>query len=362
MTAGTRKIGGLTYINTSCGRGLSGFESTKTWSGGDSPDPRFPRENPYACHILIRNEPVVRWGARNEYTGTVSSCWGGAASFEPLPTGKLDELRTNSLKRVLGKYKLHDFNMAIFLGELPETVGTVADSAFAIFRSYREVRKGRFGRAVKILRDINSSRDRGFSIDKYASSNWLALRYGWIPLIGDAFSAVEAYEATLGASRKKRKKLFRGRSKFVRKARSASAGPSSRTVNYDQVLLRTEAQPTTLQSLGFLDPELVAWELVPFSFVVDWFYDVSTYLELRAVLPKIQASYILTTKEHSLNLGYDGFSQFRIETVDVKRTIQSSVAVPPPRLKDPFEIKNTMVRLTDAVALGIALTRKHFTR
>lgn len=358
MTAGTRKIGGLTYINTACGYTLSGFEAKKTWSGGDSPDPRFPRENPFTCNILIRNEPVFKWGDKGQYTGTVSSCWGGSPNFEPLPPGKLDELRTNSLKRVLGKYKLHDFNMATFLGELPETVGTVADSALAIFRSYREVRKGRFGKAVKILRDINSSRDRDFSIDKYASSNWLALRYGWIPLIGDAFSAAEAYEATSGASRKKRKKFFRGRSKFVRKARAPTAGPSSRTVHYDQVLLRTEAQPTTLQSLGFSDPELVAWELVPFSFVVDWFYSVGTYLELRAVLPKTQASYILTTKEHSLNLGYGGISQFRIESVVVKRTIQSSVAVPPPRLKDPFEIKNAMVRITDAVALGLALTRK----
>lgn len=358
MTAGTRKIGGLTYINSTCGYTLSGFEAEKIWSGGDSPDPRSRQENPFTCSILIRNEPVFKWGDKGQYTGTVSSCWGGSPDFEPLPPGKLDELRINSLKRVLGKYKLHDFNMATFLGELPETVGTVADSALAIFRSYREVRKGRFGKAVKILRDINNSRDRDFSIDKYASSNWLALRYGWIPLIGDAFSAVEAYEATSKASRGKRKKFFRGRSKFVRKARAPTAGPSSRTVHYDQVLLRTETQPTTLQSLGFSDPELVAWELVPFSFVVDWFYSVGTYLELRAVLPETQASYILTTKEHSLNLGYGGISQFRIESVVVNRTIQSSVAVPPPRLKDPFEIKNTMVRITDAVALGFALTRK----
>lgn len=364
MTVGKSTVGALNKVETSCGLADVGYLETRRWNGSDSPNPFSKRENPYSCEIVIRSEPLIKWGQYKQFTGTVSSCFGGSPSFDPLPAGKLDELRFNSLKRVLGKYKLHDFNMATFLGELPETVNQVGDSALAIFRSYRAARKGRFGKAVKILRDINTSRSRDFVIDKYASSNWLALRYGWMPLIGDAFSAVEAYESTTAEGKRKRKAFFRGRSKFVRKARSPEAGPSSRIVHYDQVLLRTEAKPTLLQSLGFSDPELVAWELLPFSFVVDWFIDVGSYLELRAVLPQTQATYILTTKEHYVAKGYSIPSQrvdapdFRAESISLERTVQHSVQVPPPRFKDPFEVKNAMARLTDAITLGLSLTRK----
>jgi len=364
MTTGTRTFGALVPTSTNCGMAVSGYEERRSWTGSDSPNLFSKRENPYSCDITIRNEPVIRWGRNGMYSGTVSSCFGGAVNYEPLPAGALDLLRTNSLKRVMGKYKLHDFNLATFLGELPETCEMVGESAIAIMRSYKAVRKGRFSKAVKILRDINNQRDRSFSVDKHATSNWLALRYGWMPLIQDSYNAVGAYESTTVAAKRKRKAFFRGRSKLVRKALSATTGPSSRIVHTDQVLLRTEAKPTTLQSLGLSNPELVAWELLPFSFVVDWFIGIGTWLELRAVLPQTQATYILTTKVHELNVGYKNPSQwvdapgFRVEGISLRRTVQNSIQIPPPRFKDPFEVKNAMVRITDAITLGLALTRK----
>lgn len=362
MTTGVRTIGALYPTHTSCGTAYVGTLHSRSWNGTDSL-PGQLRENPYSCDISVTVKPLIKWGPQLQYTGEVSTCFGGSADFEPLPSGKLSELRNNSLKRVVGKYKMHDFNMATFLGELPETVDMVGSSALAVFRSYRAVRKGRFHQAVKILRDINVGRNRTFKVDRHASSNWLALRYGWMPLLSDAYSAVDAYESTT-KSDTARGALFRGRSKFVRKARSVTTSPSSRYVHYDQVILRTRVKPTLLQSLGFSDPELVAWELLPFSFVVDWFYNIGSYLEMRAVLPRTESAYILTTMEHSLNSGYsdprrNAFAPlFRIESRSIRRTVSSSVVVPPPRLKNPFEIKNNMTRLTDALALGLAVTRR----
>jgi len=43
------------------------------------------------------------------------------------------------------------------------------------------------------------------------------------------------------------------------------------------------------RSLGLYDPLSVAWELVPFSFVADWFIPIGTYLDNLAAIPNISA-------------------------------------------------------------------------
>lgn len=355
MTSGTRQTAGLQPISTSCGPTPWGIVTTRSWSGGDSADLDSKSENPYSCDIVDRVEPLIKWGPNLQYTGTVSGCWGGYAGFPPLPPGALDLLRTKSLSRLLEGYKSHNFNLAVFLGELPESAKMIAGSAVSVFKAYRLVKKGRFGSAVDVLIEANREKGRIFKIDKSASSAWLALRYGWIPLLSDSYSACEAYESVVKA--KPFGFTFRGRSKLVRRATSQYVAPESRITNKDQVILLTRTKPTTLQSLGFDDPLSVAWELLPFSFVVDWFYAVGTYLELRATLPSTQSKYIYTTTQKTFNHGQyrpeDRVSvpEYKYDLVSMRRTVSEVLIVPPPRIRNPFDIKEPLNRLSDALAL-----------
>lgn len=58
------------------------------------------------------------------------------------------------------------------------------------------------------------------------------------------------------------------------------------------------------QSLGLLDPLTLAWELIPFSFVVDWFLPVGTYLSQLTALNglTLMNGFTSYTTDYSVNL------------------------------------------------------------
>lgn len=270
----------------------------------------------------------------------------------------------------MGKYKQHDFNLGTFLGELPETAEAVASAGISIFKAYREVRKGRFGKAVTILRKANAEKGRTFTVDKTSSSAWLSLQFGWIPLVGDAYSAADAYKK--GATRPKVTKI---RSHTTFKRRVATGGKAPGGLMYvdrlyetysKRVILKTTYQPSVYDQLGLTNPALIAWELLPFSFLVDYFVGIGDWLELHTVLPNRSSSYINTQffrselsgiKQNPVNSGYWFKPEnvtCRVNEIQMNRSVTSNPIIPPPQLKNPF-LK--LGKLANMVALGVALTR-----
>lgn len=122
------------------------------------------------------------------------------------------------------------------------------------------------------------------------TQRWLEYRYGWTPLISDVNNAISAIE-------KKRPALQTGRASSVQEF--------TETHHYDisqawQDIHVTEflAGSYTARGLGLaramtdlpvaVDPLVTAYELVPFSFVLDWFIDVGSWIQ--AVSPTALAS------------------------------------------------------------------------
>lgn len=107
---------------------------------------------------------------------------------------------------------------------------------------------------------------------------WLEYRYGWIPTLMDIDTLVNQPLGVPGT-------VCEGRA-FQRYEIN---GYKDSTGNYDQnghvsarvqalLIARSPFQKTATQ-YGIANPSLVAWEMVPYSFVVDWVFDVGGYLE-----------------------------------------------------------------------------------
>lgn len=358
MTTGSKNESYMSSVSTGCGTASVGSKSTRTWSGSD--DPSKTKENPYTTTRTKSVEPLIQWKNKSSSTwntGTVSTC--GFRTPAPDPTqAEKDLLRTRVLKGVLGKYKKHDFNASVFLGELPETVKMVSEPVLDVLRAYRHVRKGRFDKAVKIFK----TRDPAFRVDRHASNAWLSLQYGWLPAISDAYAAAEAYDAIV---REKPFTYIRARSKATKNfpAAKSTYNVGAVTMYGIAVILKTTYKQSIWESLGILNPAVLAWELLPFSFVLDWAYDIGSWLELVTTLPSGQGStYITTERIWKTEMGpvsttakdVKGSEGFRYSSVYLKRTISSAPGVPPPRLKNPFN--GTAKRVFDAVALARAVT------
>jgi len=184
-------------------------------------------------------------------------------------------------------------NAAVALGEGRKTVQMIADTARKLGTAYSAFRKGNFKKVAKTLGVKKPTGE--------AANNWLAWSYGWSPLLSDTKGLAElaAQHLALGG---------RGPRIKVRSSHAEGSGVDailatnqgttwlngSYRVTGDWVyqakaglLLELEYEGAAFAAqLGFgvTDPALLAWELIPFSFVFDWFVDVGSYLESASSL------------------------------------------------------------------------------
>lgn len=125
------------------------------------------------------------------------------------------------------------------------------------------------------------------------SSLWLEWRYGWGPLVMDIVSALKALDKARGP----RRFIARGLAKADLQSSSVKTRLTEGTAHYRvdvnqtrlaraYVLYEVSSELGALvNDFGVTDFPASAWELVPFSFVVDWFIPVGDWL--AALTPKI---------------------------------------------------------------------------
>jgi hypothetical protein len=125
------------------------------------------------------------------------------------------------------------------------------------------------------------------------ASNWLQLQYGWKPLLSD----IEGFLKIMGT--------MNGPTDFVQKVRGSATEslqvvdntypPGDGVIGFGNtgrstftlqtkvkfvIRFRMDSPLTALFSqTGFTNPISLAWELLPFSFVADWFLPIGDYFE-----------------------------------------------------------------------------------
>jgi hypothetical protein len=198
---------------------------------------------------------------------------------------------------------------------------------------------------------------------------WLEYRYGWLPLLYSTEDAVKAFKMKTESPLR-----FGHSSTTVDLSQSASeswtqdsgngSGTGTQTITGSRTYRGYAVAEviTGLQGDRFgADPITTAWELIPFSFVVDWFLGVGTWLtaispfqsaRLLGVAVSIKDSY---TKYQGWNISWSGAESGSFGTVSTEITVEqytraqygiSSWPVWNPRLSN--------VRLLDLSALVLA--------
>jgi hypothetical protein len=210
------------------------------------------------------------------------------------------DLSTRATQRALGKLKQQNVNLAVAFGERAATAEQVAIAAARMLKVLEAAVRLKPKTALKeIARILKVKAKRTFDPkahpDGKAASLLLEYQYGWKPMYSDVYgSMIELQE---------RDKRFEDRyhchvtgkmedytDTFVG-ARYSSALVSGllqgdcwiRTRMRNRCYTRLDyvlENPAlaTAASVGLTNPLEVAWELVPFSFVADWFIPIGSYL------------------------------------------------------------------------------------
>lgn len=312
--------------------------------------------NAYSLTV-IRATQTKGQGVSGSYMGTLETA--------PAPS---DNLVLEALNKLQENVRGHSFDAAVFAGEFPKTVQLVENTLYRLVQGVRYVRRGRIDLALRLFgakpqrRHRRNYREASTPLDnKAVSSLWLEIQYGWRPLINDCYEATKAYSAIADKPRKTRVK-----------------GAATTTYDWKQYLnggiiayhranisvkytVELREQITTARSLGLCDPTSVAWELVPFSFVADWFIPIGTYIENLAQIPKISGRYMrsdVTTNKvvcdglctGSLASYYCG-AKLREINFRISRTVPSSLVIPRPQFVGFEEGISAGKRIFNAIAL-----------
>lgn len=311
--------GGKT-ISLPGGYSVDGYYFSKSWNGanGKYSSPGVLKWNSYS---MTGVEQKYRHNAITN--GTLS-----ASSGIVTPTWTTnDELAL--ITQIASRYKSHSFNLGVAVAEGRQTVGLVRDTAVRVFNCVRSLKRGRFDLAARALgvsprksslglrfepkHDEVTRRlllNRRFRVhdpskltSKEISSMWLELQYGWKPLISDVYESAKAFSAIADQPRVDQF-TAKGSNSVTKSVNDSYADCTyNATAKFDcrVICRRTEVMPAA-RSLGLEDPATIAWELVPFSFVVDWFIPIGTYLEALHVAPTLSGAFLRTNRQQIIGM------------------------------------------------------------
>jgi hypothetical protein len=219
---------------------------------------------------------------------------GSTSILQPLPAAfygpsssdywPSNNLINKTVTKALLKARDQKVNLAVSLAEAHKSIDMITSSVTSIVSAYSALRKGNISKAFQSLGLTKRRTLKGTAF----SDRWLEMQYGWLPLLGDVHGAYEELTRTFRKHGIRFKVTARGSESSnatgIVKGQVAS-GPDQRwscqTEKRVQVILHYEvSNPYLLQAsaVGLINPFEIAWELIPFSFVIDWFIPVGNVL------------------------------------------------------------------------------------
>lgn len=393
MTSGSRSSGLDPGTHDFTGVGFR-----KTWSGTDGRteiSDGFLRTkwNDYTMSVRSRLRPSAQWDVYSRYVGPDDGqshpLWHdgledfGVSHFVDPNIHKLefdsnDELKL--LNKLQAKVKNHEFNLSVSLGELKDFVPMVADRLTKIAKAVRAIKRGDFATAARQF----GSKHNGISVSKTGKfsgaslrvgdipSVWLEMQYGWLPSLNDIFEAAKAFETLSKGPRK---------SLVTVSAKKFSVFNACTTPEHMEAMVRqtykryityemTEELSAPRQ-LGLIDPRSLVWELLPWSFVVDWSLPIGDYLDALATIPHLKGRFLRTDVRK-----YDGYFGIKylegthkwgsdwityavppfptydtLRATEMERTVLGALTVPTPTFKSWKQISGPRNRLANATSL-----------
>lgn len=283
-------------------------------------------------------------------TGNTSNYWNNTY----LENKSFTSHRDRALVKARLAMKDTSVNLGVAFAERNKTARMVGDNAIQLAKAMMKLRRKDWKGAARELGIYKPGKPRGKSV----TDRWLELQYGWKPLLSDVYGATEAL-----AKRPHSDWRVTGKGSSVDHIDNLHVEGlnqdrcETRCTGLRGSFVRIDAVPENdlliaLSALGITNPLFVGWELVPYSFVIDWFLPIGTFLDsLDAMLGYGATSTSLTNfsklrwdtvgipqPTHNMPYWYrstnltSGYKRY----VWVDRTVSDTVPLPTlPRFKDP---------------------------
>lgn len=270
-------------------------------------------------------------------------------------------------------------NIANMFAERKQAAKSIGNVLNTLVYTVRDLRRGNLSSAIRRMGGDPLSARKLRSKD--IAGQWLSLQYGWKPMLDDVYGIVMG----LHEREENRSKVFRASGRASSTTRmNASWGINAGTgkqigTRKGEVFVKytcrafPNAALASPAALGLTNPLVPLWEVVPWSFVVDWFLPVGTYLEqlsathgwtykdgcisiLKKNFQEAQYNFVKSFNEGVQERSYVISSYGLSSYVSFQRLIQSNFpTVSLPRFKNPLSVGHVL----NSIALLAGLTNHH---
>lgn len=374
--------------------GTRKYHYAKSWTGGDgktitNQHEKIQQWNAYRMSMskFLSSQPneIGTISDLGIYTKRTNHSWNTGGGSDPLalgyatfgdgsisntfPNSQFNLVWTNMeelelLQKMLKKVKGHTYDIGVALAEVDKLAGTVLGTIKNLCYGVDDLRKLRFAQFARRFGAKPPRRRANESLVlKDVSGRFLEMRYAWGPAIADAYEAAKAFEAISNGPRRQRFRASR------MKTRTADLH-----TNYGVVQQTVEAKKSYLyemyeemdvaRQLGLFHPGGVLWERLPWSFVIDWFIPIGTYLSLIGQVPGMKGRWCVSRTLRHTSSGIitqspepwawtiaSPFPNHNMERFSYERTIQSFPPnVPHPKFRVAGAIQGK--RIANAIALA----------
>lgn len=235
-------------------------------------------------------------------------------------------------KTIRSRIKSQNLNLAQSLAEYRQTSSMLVSLGTDIVRTFRSLRSGRaFGDFIRALQNPKTRADRALA------NRWLQYQYGIKPLLSDLYGSAEALAS----------KIRTGFTRHISTSRSVTSWASetgSPVFNVPvvrnhqmrwtgKVRARYTIRDATLKQLsqiGITNPALLAWELIPYSFVFDLIIPIGSFLSSLDAL--VGTENLIVNRSYRLvrdqSLVGSGFNATRVYTQSYRFSPDHTLTLP----------------------------------
>lgn len=221
----------------------------------------------------ISRDPPTSPAFQPSYWASAWECgerYGISVTSDPNPTIMLNDL--------IQKYRQSDFNLGVAMVEGKESADMIVGRLQSMLYAARALKRGNLGGATRHLFAVPRSHRKKAARKLQqgdVSGSWLELYLGWSPMINDIYAAADLIKPM------KKTNLIKTKRRPGQASITAGGGTAlgdTQAQYHARIVAEMVSEPTIYQRLGLTNPADIAWEAIPFSFVVDYFVPIGTYI------------------------------------------------------------------------------------
>lgn len=252
----------------------------------------------------------------------------------------------------------------VIMLETGKTLDMLYSRCMQLVTAIRFVKKRDFRNAARTLQYNGADVLKRRRWKKSWQDNWLEYRYGWLPLIADCESYIDrickgtGWGTVIGKGKREVEVSSSGilwpGGRFEKHAKGTARARAVGTISHEAL--------NELAASGILKLGQTVWEIIPYSFVIDWFLPVGDWIaSLSPPLGWVPLGGSVSWKQHRVSHSnyvnsrvgsstyYSEFKPCNLEMVHF--IYQRTAGTPPAVALPPWNMELNIVRCIDAVGL-----------